>query len=109
MSISTVLCLAGTSGDLSAKVLSYEIRQDGITAVGDVVSGKSADLVLLNSGYTGNFCTGATCTVERNGITVAELVIAKAIEYCSVALITSIDDEQTLQKGDLVKLKTITF
>ena len=94
---------------LSAKVLSYEIHQDGVAVVGDVVKGKSADLILLDSGYDKNFCTGALCVVKREGIPVAELVIAESEEDCSVALITSLNTKQNVQTGDTVKLKTITF
>ncbi len=108
-SIFAVLALAGTAGVLSAKVLSYEIHQDGIAAVGDVVEGKSADLVFVDSGYDKNFCTGALCVVERAGVHVAEIVIAESVEDCSVALITSLDANQNVKAGDTVKLKTITF
>ncbi len=103
------LAFAGTTGILSAKVLSYEIHQDGIASVESVVSGKSADLVVLDAGYAKNFSTGTTCVVQRNGVPVAEIVIAGTTADCAVALITNLTEKETVLAGDSVKLKTITF
>lgn len=103
------LMFIGLAGTLFAKVLSYEISSEGLASVQRVVAGTSADLVLLNSGMEKNFCTGALCVVERDGESVAELIIAEANAENSVALITQLNTKQTILAGDSVKLKTITF
>ncbi len=101
--------LIGLAGTLFAKVLSYEIASEGFASVQKVVAGTSADLVLLDSGMEKNFCTGALCVVERNGDSVAELIIAESDAERAVALITQLNTNQTILTGDSVRLKTITF
>ena len=103
------LLFAGLAGALYSKVLSYEVRQDGVAEVEKVVAGSSADLILIGSGMEENFCTGAVCLAERNGVPVAELVIAEAEKEKSVALVTRLATNQMILTGDSVKLKTITF
>ena len=103
------LMFIGLAGTLFAKVLSYEIASEGLASVQKVAAGTSADLVLLDSGMEKNFCTGALCVVERNGDSVAELIIAESDAERAVALITQLNTNQTILTGDSVRLKTITF
>lgn len=103
------LMFIGLAGTLFAKVLSYEIASEGLASVQKVAAGTNADLVLLDSGMEKNFCTGALCVVERNGDSVAELIIAESDAEHAVALITQLNTNQTILTGDSVRLKTITF
>lgn len=83
------------------------VSQSNIASVTAVSAGKFVDAVLIDAGYDRNFCTGARCSVERAGVPVAEIIIAEALWDRAAALITNLENNQTIQTGDTVKLKTI--
>ncbi len=83
------------------------ISQSNVAFVAKVASGEVADAVVVNAGYDRDFCTGARCSVERESVPVAEIIIVAATRSRAVALITSLENNQTIQTGDTVKLKTI--
>lgn len=83
------------------------VSQSNVAAVSAVCEGKRVDAVLIDAGYDRDFCTGARCGVERAGVPVAEIIIAEARRDRAAALITNLENNQTIQTGDTVKLKTI--
>lgn len=103
---SIFFALAGT---LCGKVLSYEAHSGNVACVRAVTAGMNADLVLLDSGMKNDFCAGALCVVEHDGVPAGELIVAEADADRAVALITQLNNNQTIRTGDPVKIKTITF
>lgn len=101
--------LFGLAGTLCGKVLSYEAHSGNVACVRAVTAGTSADLVLLDSGMKDDFCAGTLCVVERDGVSAGELIVAEADADRAVALITQLNNNQTIRAGDPVKIKTITF
>lgn len=91
----------------AVEAVDVPISEWSSASVAEVYVGKTADIVLIDAGYDRNFCTGARCRVEREGVFVAEIVIAEAIAKRSAALITNLANNQTILTGDTVKLKTI--
>lgn len=83
------------------------VSESNEASVLSVYVGTSADVVVLDAGYDSDFCTGARCRIERNTLPVAEIIIVAAERKQSVALITFLENNQTIQTGDTVKLKTI--
>jgi len=91
----------------AGRVIDVPISEWSSASVSAIYAGEVADLVIVDAGYDRNFCTGARCRVERNGEPVAEIVIAESAEEQSVALIINLANNQTIQTGDTVKLKTL--
>lgn len=80
------------------------------TTVTRVVSGASADLVLLKDGYRQNFCPGMICLVGGHGQpSGTALVIAEADAGNAVALVVEQVLGATLKAGDSVRIKTVQF
>jgi len=99
---------AWADGSVAAgRVIDVPISEWSAASVSEVYAGEVADLVIVDAGYDRNFCTGARCRVERNGKPVAEIVIAESAGEQSVALIINLVNNQTIQTGDTVKLKTL--
>lgn len=98
---------AGTMCGQDADVAEVSISSTNRASVAAVLAGNTADFVIVDAGYDRDFCTGAHCRVERGDVAVAEVVIAEANNDRSVALITYLENNQTIKTGDTVKLKTI--
>lgn len=88
-------------------VTEVPIYTSNSASVAAVLAGDSVDLVIVDAGYDRDFCTGACCRVERNEELVAEIIIAEADDTKAVALITNLENNQTIKTGDTVNLKTI--
>ncbi|MBR6798421.1 MAG: hypothetical protein IKM45_07050 [Opitutales bacterium] len=99
-------CLGSASG-LNAESINVSISETNEASVVSVFAGRSVDVVLVDAGYDSDFCTGARCRVNRGAESVAEVIIVSAEQNRAVALITSLENNQTIQTGDTVKLKTI--
>ena len=99
-------CL-GAAGGQNTVGFDVSISETNEAAVSSVYAGSSVDVVLVNAGYDSDFCTGARCRVSRDTTSVAEIVIVSAEQDRSVALITFLENNQTILTGDTVKLKTI--
>lgn len=98
---------AGTTDGQSVPAPEISVFESNRATVAALFAGRDADLVLVDAGFDTGFCTGARCSVERAGVPVAEVVVAEASRERAVALITQIENNQTIQTGDTVKLKTI--
>ncbi len=96
---------AGTSEGRDAPEVS--VFESNTASVAALFAGRDVDLVLVDAGFDSGFCTGARCSIERAGVPVAEVVVAEASRERAVALITQIENNQKIQTGDTVKLKTI--
>jgi len=83
------------------------LEPDGHARVARVVTG-SPDVVVLDHGLYAGLRVGAPCLIERNGSTVAEIVVVASQSGHAAALITDEAKDVTLQAGDTVRLKTIT-
>lgn len=83
------------------------IFESSAATVAGIVCGNAADAVVVGAGYDRDFCTGARCVVERDGVPVAEIVIADADRSRAVALITYLEKNNVIQTGDTVKLKIL--
>ncbi len=99
--------LSGSASGLTAESFDVSVSESNEATVSSVFAGTSADVILVDAGYDNDFCTGARCRVERGPLLVAEIIIAAAERGRSVALITFLENNQTIQTGDTVKLKTI--
>lgn len=98
---------AGTVCGQDAGVSEVLISSSNKASVAAVFAGNTADFVVIDAGYDCDFCTGARCRVDREDVPVAEIIIAEANNQRSVALITYLENNQTIKTGDTVKLKTI--
>ncbi|MGA2051851.1 MAG: hypothetical protein ABSH19_00930 [Opitutales bacterium] len=83
------------------------LEPDGRARISRVVAG-SPDIVVLDRGLYAGLRVGSPCLVDRNGTSVAELIVVATQPDCAVALITDQTKGITLQSGDQVRLKTIT-
>lgn len=102
--------LAGTAfvaSSVAGGAAEVPVFESNSAVVEAIFAGKTADVVIFNAGYEQNFCTGALCRVERAGVPVAEIIIAEASRERAAALIVQLENTQTIQTGDTVKLKTI--
>jgi hypothetical protein len=77
----------------------------GRAAVSEVVLSQSADLIVLSAGYNHGFRPGSVCLVTRESKPLATIVIAEATEQRAVALILSLENQQTIAAGDAVALR----
>ena len=77
----------------------------GRAAVTEVVLSQSADLIVLSAGYNHGFRPGSVCLVTRESKPLATIVIAEASEQRAVALILSLENQQTIAAGDTVALR----
>lgn len=80
-------------------------ESNGQANVVEVVVGRSADLVVLASGYDAGLRPGAVCTVSRAGQAFGSIVVADASERRAVALILSLDGGARINPGDTVTLR----
>lgn len=80
-------------------------ESNGQAQVIEVVVGRSADLVVLASGYDVGLRPGAVCTVARAGQAFGSIVVADSSEHRAVALILSLDGGTRILAGDTVTLR----
>jgi hypothetical protein len=80
-------------------------ESNGQANVVEVVVGRSADLVVLASGYDAGLRPGTVCTVFRAGQAFGSIVVADASEHRAVALILSLDGGARINPGDTVTLR----
>ena len=80
-------------------------ESNGQANVVEVVVGRSADLVVLASGYDAGLRPGTVCTVFRAGQPFGSIVVADASEHRAVALILSLDGGARINPGDTVTLR----
>jgi hypothetical protein len=83
------------------------LEPDGHARIARVVPG-SPDVVVLDHGLYAGLRVGAPCLIERNGNTVAEIVVVASQTGQAAALITDEAKDVSLQPGDTVRLKTVT-
>ncbi len=83
------------------------LEPDGHARIARVVPG-SPDVVVLDHGLYAGLRIGAPCLVERNGNTVAAIVVVASQSGHAAALITDEVKDVVLQPGDTVRLKTLT-
>lgn len=102
--ISAGTAVAQSAPEAAGTISFTESNAASVTAI---YAGNAADVIILGAGYEQNFCTGAFCRVERAGVPVAEIIIAEASRERAAALIIQLENNQTIQTGDTVKLKTI--
>lgn len=103
--ISAGTAVAQSASEEAAGTISF--TESNAASVTAIYAGNAADVIVLGAGYEQNFCTGAFCRVERAGVPVAEIIIAEASRERAAALIIQLENNQTIQTGDTVKLKTI--
>jgi hypothetical protein len=66
-----------------------------------------ADMLLLRGGYHSEFRPGMVCRIERDGTSIAEVVVVQSTLEHSVALILNTVPKTIPRSGDTVKIKTI--
>jgi hypothetical protein len=71
-----------------------------------ILNGK-ADVVLLDGGLYQGFRTGVVCTVQREGLPVAQLIIVASEEHRAAALITAQPNTVIITPGDEVRISTL--
>ena len=83
------------------------LEPDGHARIARVVPG-SPDVVVLDHGLYAGLRVGAPCIIERNGNTVAAIVVVASQTGQAAALITDEAKDVVLQAGDSVRLKTVS-
>jgi hypothetical protein len=83
------------------------LEPDGHARISRVVPG-SPDVVVLDHGLYAGLRVGAPCIIERNGNTVATIVVVASQTGQAAALITDEAKDVVLQAGDSVRLKTVS-
>jgi hypothetical protein len=83
------------------------LEPDGHARIARVVPG-SPDVVVLDHGLYAGLRVGAPCIIERNGNTVATIVVVASQTGQAAALITDEAKDVVLQAGDSVRLKTVS-
>jgi hypothetical protein len=68
---------------------------------------RSADLILLDSGYNAGLRSGMICRVTRGNIAVGELVLVDLRPQAAAALIVGLQPHQTIRAGDHVAVKVL--
>ena len=83
------------------------LEPDGHARIARVAPG-SPDVVVLDNGLYAGLRVGAPCIIERNGNTVAEIIVVASQTGQAAALITDEAKDVVLQAGDSVRLKTVS-
>ncbi len=107
--LTTVALSAFAAVTPNTKLVPCEVVRASTAKVSNIVVGENADYVVIDAGMNKNFCTGAYCVLERGNARIAELIIADADAEKAVALVTALENSQSVSIGDIVKLKTLTF
>lgn len=84
-------------------------RSVGSARITRVAKLPAADLVVLDAGFEAGLRQGMVCTVKRDGEVVGELLVADLRPSAATALILDISSGRSLQSGDLVAVKTVSF
>ncbi|MEI6051313.1 MAG: hypothetical protein WCQ44_01305 [Opitutaceae bacterium] len=96
---------------LAALVLSATLaaaaQTSNVAVVVSTLSARSADLVLLDSGYDAGLRSGMICRVTRGNVSVGELVLVELRPQVSAALIVGLQPNQSIRNGDQVAVKVL--
>ncbi|MEI8088306.1 MAG: hypothetical protein WCG63_01800 [Opitutaceae bacterium] len=68
---------------------------------------RSADLILLDSGFNAGLRSGMICRVTRGNTAVGELVLVELRPQAAAALIVGLQPHQTIHAGDQVAVKVL--
>lgn len=107
------ICLLGGCGLLvavSAKTPAFieePIFSPNAATVSKIVSTLATDVVILDGGLEQGLRRGMVCRVSRGFQSVGELIIIESHTRRSAALILELDDETTIQAGDIARIQTL--
>jgi hypothetical protein len=82
-------------------------RISGVAPVVALASARAADLVILGGGYDADFRPGMVCRVTRGTTLVAEILLVELRPAACAAVILSLEPKQSIQAGDLARMKTL--
>ncbi len=85
------------------------LHPSGRSTVFGVAAARNTDVVLLNSGFDQGFRVGMLCEVLRQGIPVGEIALVEVKDSRSAALIINLENNQQIQFGDVVRIKTVQY
>ncbi|HEY0967772.1 MAG TPA: hypothetical protein VGD88_10320 [Opitutaceae bacterium] len=68
---------------------------------------RTADLVLLSSGFNAGLRQGMVCRVARGSSEIGEILLVDLRPSCSAALILGVAPRQTIRPGDIVTVKVL--
>jgi len=76
-------------------------------SVAKVVPSLAADVVILNGGLEQGIRLGMICRVTRGFTELGDLIIIESQSNRSAALILELSEANSIQKGDIARIKTI--
>lgn len=68
---------------------------------------RSADLVLLSSGFDAGLRQGMVCRLTRGGAAIGEVLLVELRPSCASALIVSLAPGQSIRAGDVASVKIL--
>lgn len=98
-----LLSSAFASGQSVSLIAPRTVAPVSVLAIHDA---RHADLILLSSGHDAGLRQGMVLRVTRDRQTVADLVIVDLRLQAATALILDLANAQSLQPGDLAKVRT---
>ena len=104
-----VLMMALLSATVSASVPNFiqeSIYTSNQAEVSDIVEIDRSPIVFLNDGLNAGFDIGMTATVRRGAQKIASILIVASEHSQSAAMILELNNQQSIQVGDNVKIKT---
>lgn len=82
-------------------------QTSNVAVVVSTLSARSADLVLLDSGYDAGLRSGMICRVTRSNVSVGELVLVDLRPQAAAALIVGLQPHQSIRAGDQIAVKVL--
>ena len=101
-----VLLVAGARADVPGFV-NESLHSPNTALVAEVVSSLAADVVILDGGLEQGIRLGVVCRVVRGFQEIGELIIIETSADRSAALILDLNDDSSIQVGDLARIKTL--
>ena len=97
---------SGARADIPGFVNETLYSPNAATVV-EIVPSLAADVVILDGGLAQGIRLGAVCLVSRGFQELGELIIIETSADRSAALILDLNDDSSIQVGDLARIQTL--
>lgn len=86
---------------------SFAASDFGPTEVVAIQNSRTADLVVLNSGFSSGLRLGMICVVSRESVYVGSVMLVELRSSYSAALIVGLSPRRSLSVGDHIEIKIL--
>jgi hypothetical protein len=109
LTLSSLVVFSAMALSVSASVPNFiqeSIYASNQAEVAEIVEVDRASIIFLNDGLNAGFDIGMTATVRRGAQEVASILIVASEPSKSAAMILELKNQQSIEVGDNVKIKT---